>query len=163
MNHLITAKEVRLISFDGKQLGIVNIHDALSKAEELKLDLVEIASQVNPPVCKIMDFGKYIFEQRKRLKKKSKRIQIKELKMRPGTDVGDYLVKIKQAIGFLQDGNKVKFMVKFRGRELAYQQHGKEILTRAINDLIEYGTVEQSPKMEGKQMVMLMIPGKHKN
>lgn len=107
-----------------------------------------------------MDFGKYVFEQRKRLKQKSKRVQVKELKMRPVTDVGDYLVKIKKAIAFLEEGDKVKLVVRFRGRELSYQQQGVDILRRAENDLKDCGTVEQSPKMEGKQMVMLIVPGK---
>ncbi len=110
-----------------------------------------------------MDFGKYLFEQRKRLKKKSKRVQVKELKMRPVTDVGDYLVKVRQAIAFLQEGDKVKVTIRFRGRELAYQQQGLEILRRAESDLKDHGTIEQSPKMEGKQMVMLVVPGKNKN
>lgn len=153
---------MRLIDSEGKQVGILNIQEALQKAAEASLDLVEIAPQLTPPVCRIMDFGKYIFEQRKRLKKKSKRVHIKELKMRPVTDVGDYLVKIRQAIAFLQEGDKVKLTVRFRGRELSYQQQGFDIMQRAENDLKDYGTVEQTPKMEGKQMVMLLIPGKAK-
>jgi len=153
---------VRLIDSEGKQVGILNIQEALQKAAEVSLDLVEIAPQLTPPVCRIMDFGKYIFEQRKRLKKKSKRVHIKELKMRPVTDIGDYLVKIRQAIAFLQEGDKVKLTVRFRGRELSYQQQGFDIMQRAENDLKDYGTVEQAPKMEGKQMVMLLIPGKAK-
>lgn len=160
MNHQITAREVRLIDAEGEQIGIVSIQEALQKAQEVTLDLVEIAPQLTPPVCRIMDFGKYLFEQRKRLKKKSKRVQVKELKMRPVTDVGDYLVKIRQAVAFLQEGDKVKITVRFRGRELSYQQQGVDILRRAENDLKDYGTVEQAPKMEGKQMVMLMVPGK---
>lgn len=134
----------------------------MKKAEEANLDLVEIAPKLTPPVCRIMDFGKYLFEQRKRLKKKSKRVQVKELKMRPVTDIGDYLVKIKQAIAFLQEGDKVKISIRFRGREMAYQNQGIEILQRAENDLKDYGTVEQARKMEGKQMVMLIVPGKNK-
>lgn len=153
---------MRLIDAEGKQIGIVSIQEALQKAGEVNLDLVEIAPQLTPPVCRIMDFGKYLFEQRKRLKKKSKRVQVKELKMRPVTDIGDYLVKIRQAIVFLQEGNKVKLMVRFRGREFSYQQQGIDILRRAENDLKDYGTVEQASKMEGKQMVMLIVPGKIK-
>lgn len=136
--------------------------EALQRAQDEALDLVEIAPQSTPPVCRIMDFGKYLFEQRKRLKKKSKQVQVKELKMRPVTDIGDYLVKVRKAIAFLQEGNKVKFTVRFRGRELAYQQQGIAILQRAEADLKEYGTIEQTPKMEGKQMVMFVMPGKHK-
>ncbi|MBU0744344.1 MAG: translation initiation factor IF-3 [Gammaproteobacteria bacterium] len=160
VNHQISAREVRLIDAEGQQVGIVGIQEALNQAEAATLDLVEIAPQLTPPVCRIMDFGKYVFEQRKRLKQKSKRVQVKELKMRPVTDVGDYLVKIKKAIAFLEEGDKVKLVVRFRGRELSYQQQGVDILRRAENDLKDCGTVEQSPKMEGKQMVMLIVPGK---
>lgn len=154
---------MRLIDKDGSQVGIVSSQEALQKAQEVNLDLVEIAPQSTPPVCRIMDFGKYLFEQRKRLKKKSKQVQVKEVKMRPVTDIGDYLVKVRKAIVFLQEGNKVKFTVRFRGRELSYQQQGIDILQRAENDVKEHGTVEQTPKMEGKQMVMIVVPGKQKN
>lgn len=154
---------MRLIDKDGGQVGIVSSQIALQKAQEANLDLVEISPQSTPPVCRIMDFGKYLFEQRKRLKKKSKQIQVKELKMRPVTDIGDYLVKTRKAIAFLQEGNKVKFTVRFRGRELSYQQQGVDILRRAENDVKEYGVVEQTPKMEGKQMVMIVAPGKPKS
>ena len=154
---------MRLIDKDGGQVGIVSSQEALQKAQEVALDLVEISPQSTPPVCRIMDFGKYLFEQRKRLKKKSRQVHVKEVKMRPVTDIGDYLVKTRKAIAFLQEGNKVKFIVRFRGRELSYQQQGINILRRAESDIKEYGTVEQSPKMEGKQMVMLVIPGKQKS
>ena len=154
---------MRLVNAEGKQDGVMSIQEALQKAGEAGLDLVEIVPQLTPPVCRIMDFGKYLFEQRKRLKKKSKRIQVKELKMRPVTDIGDYLVKIRQAVAFLQEGDKVKITVRFRGRELSYQQQGRDILRRAETDLKEYGTVEQAPKMEGKQMAMLVVPGKSKS
>lgn len=136
---------------------------ALQKAQVANLDLVEISPRSTPPVCRIMDFGKYLFDQRKRLKKKSKQVHLKELKMRPVTDIGDYLVKVRKAIDFLQEGNKVKFTVRFRGRELSYQQLGRDILRRVESDLKKYGTMEHLPKMEGKQMVMLVIPGKQKN
>lgn len=154
---------MRLIDKDGGQIGIVSSQEALQKAQEVALDLVEISPQSTPPVCRIMDFGKYLFEQRKRLKKKSKQVHVKEVKMRPVTDIGDYLVKTRKAIAFLQEGNKVKFIVRFRGRELSYQQQGIDILRRAEGDIKEYGTVEQSPKMEGKQMIMFVIPGKQKS
>jgi translation initiation factor IF-3 len=163
VNSQISAREVRLIDAEGKQIGVLDIQEALKKSQEAGLDLVEIAPQLTPPVCRVMDFGKYLFEQRKRLKKKSKRVQVKEIKMRPVTDIGDYLVKVRQAIAFLQEGDKVKITVRFRGRELAYQQQGVDILRRAENDLKDCGTVEQAPKMEGKQMVMLIVPGKSKN
>lgn len=162
INNQINAPQVRLIDVEGKQVGIVSIQEALKKSEEAGLDLVEIAPKLTPPVCRIMDFGKYLFEQRKRLKKKSKRVQVKELKMRPVTDIGDYLVKIRQAVAFLREGDKVKFTIRFRGRELSYQQQGYDILQRAENDLKDYGIVEQAPKMEGKQMVMLVVPNKGK-
>ncbi len=154
---------MRLIDKDGGQVGIVSSQEALQKAQEANLDLVEISPLSTPPVCRIMDFGKYLFEQRKRLKKKSKQVQVKEVKMRPVTDIGDYLVKVRKAIVFLQEGNKVKFTVRFRGRELSYQQQGIDILRRAENDVKEHGMVEQTPKMEGKQMVMIVIPGKQKS
>lgn len=162
VNHQISAREVRLIDAEGNQVGIVGIQEALQKAQEVSLDLVEIAPQLSPPVCRIMDFGKYLFEQRKKLKKKSKRVQVKEIKLRPVTDIGDYLVKLRKAVAFLQEGDKVKLTVRFRGRELSYQQQGIDILQRAENDLKKCGTVEQKPKMEGKQMVMLVVPGKSK-
>lgn len=162
VNKEIIAKEVRLIGLNGEQLGIVKIQEAIYKAEELELDLVEIAPNSAPPVCKIMNFGKYLFEQSKKQKNKAKRVQIKELKMRPVTDVGDYLVKIKRAIAFLKDGDKVKFVIRFRGREISYQNQGLEILKRVENDLVEYGVIEQAPKVEGKQLSMVVIPGKGK-
>lgn len=162
MNHQITAREVRLIDSEGTQVGVVSVQEALQKAQEVGLDLVEIAPNSIPPVCRVMDFGKYLFEQRKKLKKKSKQIHVKELKLRPVTDIGDYLVKVKKAIAFLQEGNKVKFTVRFRGRELSYQQQGADILRRVENDIRDYGFVEQNPKMEAKQMVMLVAPGKQK-
>jgi len=154
---------VRLIDEEGEQVGIIGSKEALQKAEDASLDLVEIAPQLTPPVCRIMDFGKYLFEQRKRLKKKSKRVHVKELKMRPVTDVGDYLVKIKRAIEFLQEGDKVKITIRFRGREMSYRQQGIDILQRAENDLKEHGVVEQAPKMEGRQMVMIIAPGTGKS
>jgi len=162
VNQQISSREIRLIDKDGGQVGIVSLQIALQKAQESALDLVEISPQSTPPVCRIMDFGKYLFEQRKRLRKKSKQVQVKEIKLRPVTDIGDYLVKIRKAIVFLQEGNKVKFTVRFRGRELSYQQQGIDILRRAENDVKDHGAVEQSPKMEGKQMMMLVIPGKQK-
>jgi len=129
----------------------------LAKAQEAGLDLVEISPTAVPPVCRIMDYGKYLFEQSKRHKKKTKQVQVKEIKMRPVTEIGDYTVKIRKAIDFLKDGDKVKFIVRFRGREIDYQGLGLEILRRAEIDLREYGTVEQSARMEGRQLVMLII------
>lgn len=163
INNLIRAKEVRLIDSEGEQVGIVSINDAVAKANEANLDLVEISPNAKPPVCRIMDFGKYLFEQGKRHKKMAKQIHVKEIKMRPVTDIGDYLVKVKKAIDFLKAGNKVKFTVRFRGREMSYQQQGQDILKRVENDLHDVGVAEQQPKIEGRQMVMLFGPdNKHK-
>jgi translation initiation factor IF-3 len=147
---------VRLIGPDGKQLGIVDLNEALATAKEHVLDLVEISADASPPVCRVMDYGKFLFEQGKRQKKKTKQIHIKELKMRPGTDIGDYQVKLRKAVEFLQNGDKVKFTVRFRGREMAYQRQGMDMLKRIEQDLLEQGSVEQMPKMEGRQMVMVV-------
>ena len=134
---------------------------ALQIAEEAGLDLVEVASNSEPPVCRIMDFGKYKFEQSKKqheAKKKQKQIQVKEIKFRPGTDEGDYQVKLRNLIRFLEDGDKVKVTLRFRGREMAHQELGVKLLQRVEADLTEYGAVEQRPKMEGRQMVMTFGP-----
>lgn len=160
VNNQIIAREVRLIDATGEQAGIVSSGEALKRAQEANLDLVEISPTAVPPVCRIMDYGKYLFELSKKAKKKSKQVQVKEIKMRPVTDVGDYTVKVRKAAEFLKEGNKAKFVIRFRGRELSYQQQGVDILRRVENDLQDYGVVEQHGKMEGKQMVMLMVPGK---
>lgn len=157
INHHIRAPQVRLVGPAGEQIGIVSSRDALKQAEEHELDLVEIAPQAKPPVCKIMDYGKYLFDQSKR-QKKSKQIHIKEVKLRPVTDIGDYKIKLKKAISFLEEGDKVKVTVRFRGREMAYQQQGADMLKRVEGDLVEFGTVEQYPKLEGRQMVMMVGP-----
>lgn len=151
---------MRLIDADGQQAGIVTLTEALEKAETSELDLVEIAPSATPPVCRIMDYGKYLFEQSKRFKNKAKQIHLKEIKFRPVTDIGDYNVKVRKALDFLKDGDKVKFTVRFRGREIDYQGLGMEILQRAANDLKEHGTVEQSPKIEGRQITMVIVPAK---
>lgn len=132
-------------------------------AEEAGLDLVEISPNASPPVCRIMDYGKYRFEQNKKLaqqKKKQRQVQIKELKMRPGTDVGDYQVKLRSALRFLEEGDKVKFTVRFRGREMSYQELGVELLKRIEHDLGEAALIEQRPKLEGRQIVMVVGPKK---
>lgn len=150
-----------MISNDGQQIGIVSINDALRRAEEAGLDLVEISPNAAPPVCRIMDFGKFQYEESKRkhaAKKKQKQIQIKEVKFRPGTDVGDYQVKLRNLIRFLENGDKAKITLRFRGREMAHQELGLELLKRVETDLAEYGTVEQRPKLEGRQMVMVINP-----
>ena len=165
INENITAREVRLIGADGEQIGIVSIQEALAAAEEVKLDLVEISPDAAPPVCRIMDYGKHIFEKKKQqaaARKNQKQIQIKEIKFRPGTEEGDYQVKLRNLIRFLSDGDKAKVSLRFRGREMAHQELGMELLKRVENDLLEYGTVEQHPKMEGRQLMMVIAPKKKK-
>lgn len=160
INENVTSTEVRLIGVNGKQIGIVSSKEALEKAHQENLDLVELVPESKPPVCRIMDYGKYLFEQGKRRKKKSKQIQVKEIKMRPGTDIADYKIKLRKAIGFLQQGNKVKITVRFRGREMAYKELGEDILKRAEHDLEEFGSIEQPPKSEGRQIAMVVGPKK---
>ena len=165
INENITAREVRLIGADGEQIGIVSIQEALANTEEAKLDLVEISPDAEPPVCRVMDYGKHIFEKKKQqaaARKNQKQIQIKEIKFRPGTEEGDYQVKLRNLIRFLSDGDKAKVSLRFRGREMAHQELGMELLKRVENDLIEYGTVEQHPKMEGRQLMMVIAPKKKK-
>ena len=162
INGQITAPSVRLIKADGEQVGIVSLAVALAEAEAAELDLVEIAPNVSPPVCKVMNFGKFLFEKRKKTKNKAKKVQLKELRMRPVTDVGDYALRLKQARNFLLEGNKVKMSIRFRGRELAYQQQGEILLKRAEEDLKGCGVVEQFPKLERKQMTMVIVPNKNK-
>jgi translation initiation factor IF-3 len=152
-----------LIDAEGNQAGVVSIREALAKAQEAALDLVEIAPTAKPPVCRIMDYGKFLFEQNKKrhaAKKKQKQIQVKEIKFRPGTDEGDYQVKLRNLIRFLEEGDKAKITLRFRGRELAHQELGMQLLKRVEQDLVEHGIVEQFPKMEGKQMVMVLSPKK---
>ncbi len=161
LNHQINVPRVRLIGADGNQVGVVPTAEALQQAEAAGLDLVEISPNVSPPVCRIMDFGKFQYEESKRkhaAKKKQKQIQIKEVKFRPGTDVGDYQVKLRNLIRFLENGDKAKITLRFRGREMAHQELGLELLKRVETDLADYGTVEQRPKLEGRQMVMVINP-----
>jgi translation initiation factor IF-3 len=160
INHHIRSNEVRLIDEDGGQLGVVAINIALNKAQDAGLDLVEVSPNAAPPVCRIMDYGKYVYELSKRQKNKTKQIQVKELKLRPVTDIGDYTVKLRKAIEFLKDGDKVKFTVRFRGREMTFQTQGRDILRRIENDLKGFGAVETLPKLEGKQLVMIVAPAK---
>lgn len=154
---------MRLISNTGEQLGVVSIKEAMALAEEQDVDLVEISPTAKPPVCKLMDFGKYKYEQSKKrdeAKKKQKQVQIKEIKFRPGTDDGDYNIKMRNIKRFLEDGDKVKVTLRFRGREMAHQELGAQLLERVKADLVEEGQVEQFPKMEGRQMVMMIAPKK---
>lgn len=162
-NREITATEVRVIDAEGEQAGIMNIEDALTKAQGATLDLVEVSPNAEPPVCRIMDFGKYLFEQKKKSqagKTKTKHIQVKEIKFRPGTDIGDYNIKLRKLIEFLDEGDRVKVTLRYRGREMAHQELGVKLLKRVEKDLEDYGTVEQFPKMEGRQLVMVLTPKK---
>jgi len=154
---------VRLIGAEGEQVGIVPTPEALQQAEQAGLDLVEIAPNADPPVCRLMDFGKFRYEESKKrheAKKKQKQTQVKEIKFRPRTDIGDYNVKIRNLIKFLENGDKTKITLRFRGREMAHQELGLDLLKRVENDLAEVGTVEQYPRMEGRQMVMVVSPKK---
>jgi translation initiation factor IF-3 len=163
INEHIEADQVRLVGEEGEQLGIKSLEDARAAAAEAKLDLVLIAPDADPQVCKIMDYGKHIFDLKKEKaanKKKQRRTQVKEIKFRPGTEIGDYQVKLRNLIRFLEDGDKAKVSLRFRGREMAHQHLGMELVNRIRVDLIEYGTVEQEPKMEGRQIIMVLAPVK---
>jgi translation initiation factor IF-3 len=156
---------VRLIDAEGKQVGVVSSREAQQIALEAELDLVEISPGADPPVCRVMDYGKFRFEQNKKLqaaKKKQKQIHVKEIKFRPGTDEGDYQIKLRNLIRFFSDGDKAKVTVRFRGRELSHKELGMDLLKRIEADLIEHAAVEQFPKMEGKQLSMTLAPKKKK-
>ncbi|ULQ48273.1 translation initiation factor IF-3 [Flagellatimonas centrodinii] len=162
-NGEITAPRVRVIADDGEQVGIMLTRDAIAKAEADGLDLVEVSPNAEPPVCKIMDYGKYLYQKDKAAhaaKKKQKIIQIKEIKFRPTTDIGDYQNKMRQMRGFLEEGDKVKVTIRFRGREMAHQELGLQLMERVRNELEELAAVEQFPKMEGRQAVMMIAPRK---
>ncbi len=161
VNEQITAPQVRLIGVEGEPIGIVPVAEALRLADEAELDLVEIAPLAEPPVCRVMDIGKYKYAESKRqheAKLKQKQVQVKEVKFRPGTDEGDYNIKLRNLIKFLADGDKTKITLRFRGREIAHQQLGMQLMERIKADLTEHGIVEQFPKMEGRQMVMVLSP-----
>ena len=163
INREITAPEIRLVGIDGEQLGIVSLVDALAKAEAAEIDLVEIAPLAEPPVCRIMDFGKFKYRESKRqheAKLKLKQIKVKEVKFRPGTDDGDYKIKLRNLIQFLNEGDKAKVTLRFRGREMAHQEFGIRLLERIRGDLEPHSVVEQFPRLEGRQMVMLLAPKK---
>lgn len=163
LNDEITSPEVRLIDAKGEQVGIVSIKEAIQTADSNELDLVEIVPKAKPPVCRIMDYGKFVFEQNKKkhaAKRKQKQIQVKEIKFRPGTEEGDYQIKLRHLIKFLLEGDKVKITLRFRGREMVHHQLGSKVLARIEKDLAEYGVVEQYPKMEGRQVVMVLAPKK---
>ncbi|MGN7103088.1 translation initiation factor IF-3 [Ralstonia holmesii] len=165
INREISAPELRLTGVEGEALGIVKLFDALRLAEEKDVDLVEIAPTAQPPVCRLMDYGKFKYQEQKKAhdaKLKQKVIQVKEVKFRPGTDDNDYGVKLRNATRFLEDGDRVKVTLRFRGREMAHQEIGMRVLERIKTDLEEFGQVEQMPKMEGRQAVMMLAPKKKK-
>lgn len=165
VNDEIDAPQVRLIGPDGQQVGIVSLREAFVAADEAGLDLVEIAPMANPPVCKIMDYGKYKYQEQKKAQEaraKQKQIQVKEIKIRPGTDENDYQIKLRNLRRFLTDGDKAKVTLRFRGREMAHQELGLRQLERIQQDLADIGVVEQMPKLEGRQMVMVIAPIKKK-
>lgn len=163
INEDITAPEIRVIGEDGTQIGIVTLAEGLKQAEEAGLDLVEISPIAEPPVCRLMDFGKFLFEQNKQkqaAKKKQQQIQVKEVKFRPGTDEGDYQVKLRNLKRFLNNGDKTKVTMWYRGREMRHQDRGVEMLKRVEADLEELAKVEQFPKLEGRRMSMVLSPRK---
>jgi translation initiation factor IF-3 len=152
-----------LIGVEGEQLGVVNLASAMRMAEEAEVDLVEIAPTAKPPVCRLMDYGKFKYQESKKrheAKLKQKQIQVKEIKFRPGTDEGDYQIKLRNLIRFLEEGDKAKVTLRFRGREMAHQEFGVKLLERVRTDLDPYGVVEQFPKLEGRQMIMVLSPKK---
>ncbi|MGH8528729.1 MAG: translation initiation factor IF-3 [Nevskiales bacterium] len=160
-NEEISAPRLRVIAADGSQLGLMSRYDALQKALESGMDLVEISPNAEPPVAKVMDYGKYLYKKDKEAaaaRKKLKQIQTKEIKIRPNTDKGDYATKLRQLIEFLEEGDKIKVTLRFRGRELAHQDLGMEMMNRLKTDLLEFGNVVNEPRTEGKMMVMVMAP-----
>ena len=160
-NNKITSREVQVIARDGENLGILNLNDAINRAKEEGLDLIEIAPNARPPVCKIMDMGKYKYDAQKKAnkaKKKQKKIELKEIKLRPVTEVHDYTFKIKNAQKFLSKGDKVKFTIKFKGRELQHTNLGNDLMEKIKVDMQSVGKVELQPKFEGKQMIMVIQP-----
>jgi translation initiation factor IF-3 len=163
INGEIRASSVRLIGPEGEQIGIVKLVDALRAAEAAEMDLVEIAAQAEPPVCRVMDYGKFQFQLQKKAaeaKKKQKQIQIKELKFRPGTEEGDYQVKLRNLKRFLEEGDRIKVIVWFRGREIAHKELGLKVLERIQVDIEGLGVIDQLPKLEGRQLMMMVIPSK---
>ncbi|MGE0113648.1 MAG: translation initiation factor IF-3 [Steroidobacteraceae bacterium] len=162
-NEEINSPRLRVIDAEGNQAGVLTRFEALQMAEAAGMDLVEISPTADPPVCKVMDFGKFLFEQNKKAhaaKRNQKQIQLKEVKFRPGTEEGDYQVKLRSLIRFLTEGDKAKIVLRFRGREMAHQEIGRELLNRVQQDLSQVGQVEQFPVMEGRQMVMMIGPKK---
>ena len=160
-NERIRAREVQVISNEGKNLGVLPTNEAIHLAKQEDLDLIEISSNTNPPICKIIDVGKYKYDLQKKAnkaKKKQKVVNLKEIKLRPGTEIHDYNFKIKNAEKFLKKGDKVKFTVKFKGREMQHSNLGRDLLDRIKNDVQLVGKIEMEPKFEGRQMIMIMQP-----
>ncbi|NGM87918.1 translation initiation factor IF-3 [Parapusillimonas sp. SGNA-6] len=163
INGEIRVPEVRLIGVDGEQLGVFKTADALHMSEQQEVDLVEIAPNATPPVCRLMDYGKFKYQEQKRQQEaraKQKIIQVKEVKFRPGTDEGDYQVKLRNLRRFIEEGDKAKVTLRFRGREMAHQELGMRVLERVRDDLFDLCQVEAMPKLEGRQMVMVLAPRK---
>jgi translation initiation factor IF-3 len=163
INDEISAPQVRLIGVSGEQVGVVHIAEAKELAEEEGVDLVEIAPGAEPPVCRLMDYGKFLYQESKKkhdAKLRQKQIQVKEVKFRPNTDEGDYNIKLRNLIHFLDEGDKVKITLRFRGREMAHQEFGVRLLERVRDDLEVHAVVEQFPRLEGRQMVMVLSPKK---
>ena len=161
VNREIDVRSIRLVGADGEMIGVVTLREGLTMAEEAGLDLVEVSPNADPPVCKILDFGKFKYEAQKKkneARKKQKVIEVKEIKLRPNIDEHDYDVKMRSMKKFLEEGDKVKVTLRFRGRELAHQDLGMKVLEKVRDDLEELGKVEQIPKMEGRQMVMVIAP-----
>ena len=161
INHYIDCNEIRLIGSQGENIGLVNPQRGIELANEEDLDLVEISPNASPPVCKIMDYGKYKYELQKKeaeARKKQKTIDVKEIKFRPNTDIHDYEVKMRSVTKFLDHGDKVKITMRFRGREMAHQELGKDLLERVAEDTAEIGKIDSIPKMEGRQMTMMISP-----
>lgn len=161
VNDAIKVPQVRLIDAEGENVGVVSAREALTMAEDAGLDLVEISPNADPPVCKILDYGKFKYEAQKKkneAKKRQKVIEVKEIKLRPNIDEHDYAVKMRNCLRFLEDGDKVKVTLRFRGREMAHQDLGMKVLNRVRDDMAELAKVEQLPKMEGRQMIMVMAP-----
>ena len=165
LNGEINAPEIRLVGIDNEPLGVVSLADAVRMSEEAEVDLVEIAPQAVPPVCRLMDYGKFKYQEQKKAhdaRLKQKIIQVKEVKFRPGTDDGDYNIKVRNLTRFLEEGDKTKVTLRFRGREMAHQDIGMRLLEKVKADLEPVGIVEQFPKMEGRQMIMVIGPKKKK-
>jgi len=161
VNRQIHVREIRVVGEDGEQLGIMTPDQAITIAENKGLDLVEIAPTAKPPVCRVMDYGKYLYDEKKKAaeaRKSQKQVQVKEIKLRPKIEKHDYEVKLKRALSFLDDGNRVKITVRFRGREIVHPELAQQLLSRLATDVVGLGKIDRAPAMEGRQMTMLLTP-----